>query len=81
MGRSITQDADVNTTIEVDIDINDVLIEATTAELESELADRGVVQGRDEILENVYYALRDKDLDNVIKQINPLLDRVIGKVV
>lgn len=79
----------VTVEVEVDVDVENVLPEIDTSDLIEELRDRDDLKQHfneftDEhymILENLYYALRDKGIEDAIKVINPLLDEKLGKVV
>lgn len=74
---------------EVEIDVEEALSQIDTKDLILALRERN--DGKDylnewtdehyKILENLYYALRDKGIDEAIKIANPLLDEKIGRQV
>jgi len=72
--------------VDIDIDIDEIIDEISTETLIDELKCRDVDLSEFNsinkiIFENLYYALRDKDLDKAIEIINPLLDKTIGRMV
>lgn len=69
-------------TVEVEIDLLEHICSIPTETLEEELASRNNSHpNKDILLEGVYYALRDRDIDSVIEIINPLLEYEIGRAV
>ena len=75
----------IRTDVEVEIDVENVLDQVDTDDLERELQcrdDISIAMWEEEhykILENLYYALRDKGIDEAIKVVNPLLDEKLGR--
>lgn len=67
--------------VEVEVDEYDILNEISTETLRDALEERLGNTPKDVLFENIYYALRDKDLDKVIKLINPILAVSIGRQV
>jgi hypothetical protein len=74
--------------IDVDFDAVDYIDEISTKELEEELARRYAgkmgstnISTDDVLFENLYYALRDGDVEAIIKAANPLLEGNLGKQV
>jgi hypothetical protein len=73
----------------VRVDLDDVIDDITDSDLISAVKARGVWPDCDQtsksdramLLEGVYHALRDGNLDQTIKLINPLLDEVLGRQV
>ena len=71
---------------EVEIDLDDHMHEIKSSELISELKAREDMPyeftgAHYVLLENLYYALRDKDIDAATRIVNPLLDEKIGRQV
>ncbi len=68
---------------EVDIDVDSFVSEIASADLIEELQKRGVdnysEQDQRQLFEELYYALRDGNIDIAIAVINPLLEDVTGR--
>jgi len=70
--------------IDVDIDINEVLTEATTEELQAELLRRNETSPNasdsNALYEDLYYALRDGDLEEATDAAKPIIEDKIGRI-
>ena len=80
MSKTISIEVDVLT--EVDIDVADIIGGISTEDLETELRTREVSnKSVDSEYDNLYYALRDGDLEAAIKIANPILYTKIGRMI
>jgi len=65
-------------TVEVEVDID----KFSDFDIKQEAVARDLIHDPDAhhvLLEKLYYALRDENLDEAIKIVNPLLDEVLGR--
>lgn len=66
--------------VNVDVDVDVELCDFSTDELISELLYRKErIPSRRTVMENVYWALRDKDFEKVTNLLNPVIEYEIGK--
>ena len=80
MGKTISVDVDITT--EVDVNLSDVIDALPTQDLETELRSRDINDpDRDVAYDELYYALRDGDIDKAIEIANPILYARIGRMV
>lgn len=67
--------------IQVEIDSSEVIDSLTDSEIFDEYIARKLNQDINAEFENLYYALRDRDIDRAIEIMNPILDESIGRMI